>query len=81
MVRILTIDTVAQNWHAPDFIKIDVEDAEMRVLNGAHQILSQGRPVFLVEVTTSSREIQELFMKFNYVNYALFTRASNGVPG
>jgi hypothetical protein len=34
----------------PDFIKIDVEGAELRVLKGARRILSNGAPRLLVEL-------------------------------
>ena len=34
----------------PDLIKVDVEGAEFRVLRGAHQILSDGRCRFLIEI-------------------------------
>jgi len=35
---------------SPDFVKIDVEGAELRVLKGATRILSEGKTSFLIEV-------------------------------
>jgi len=35
---------------SPDFVKIDVEGAELRVLKGATRILSEGKTRFLIEV-------------------------------
>jgi FkbM family methyltransferase len=34
----------------PDFVKVDVEGAELLVLEGAHEMISQVRPVFYIEV-------------------------------
>ena len=59
----------------PDFIKIDVEGAELFVLRGARQMLAASRPLVLVELKaetlaaagTDKREIQDLLAGYGYV--------------
>ncbi len=46
----IRLDTYAEKDHdKPDFIKIDVEGAELRVLQGMEQLLSHHKPVILME--------------------------------
>lgn len=66
----------------PDFIKIDVEGAELFVLRGARQILAASRPLLLVELKagtlaasgTDKHEIQELLAGYGYVPSFPFRR-------
>jgi FkbM family methyltransferase len=45
----LRIDTLAKSIVAPTVIKIDVEGAEMRVLEGGKETISRWRPTMLIE--------------------------------
>lgn len=51
-VRTIPLDTLLQNhgYPPPQFLKIDVEGAELAVLRGAHMILSAHAPLLLVEM-------------------------------
>jgi FkbM family methyltransferase len=46
----ITLDSFAQSHPAPTIIKVDVEGAELEVLQGAQELLSQARPVWMFEV-------------------------------
>lgn len=70
MAPVFTIDTMAESWLPPDFIKIDVEGAELRVLEGARQTLLRHRPLILVEVTSAEERIRALFRQSNYLIFA-----------
>jgi FkbM family methyltransferase len=54
-IRAVRLDDVTANdWPAPDIIKIDVEGAESEVLKGATETLQRHRPALIVEVHTAS---------------------------
>ncbi len=44
-VQVETLDTLSREWQKPDFIKIDVETAEEKVLKGAKTLLATKRPM------------------------------------
>ena len=52
-VPTLTLDTIAQSQSKPDFIEIDVEGAELAVLQGAENLMLEHRPTFYAEIGTS----------------------------
>lgn len=51
----VTLDSLLEHFAAPHVLKIDVEGAELEVLRGAVQVLSQSRPVIYCEVTDRTR--------------------------
>lgn len=59
---------------SPDFVKIDVEGSELRVLRGCTAILKEGRAMFLVELhgwrdpegQENSMEVLEFMKSFGY---------------
>lgn len=62
-----TLDSLLQNITAPDVLKIDVEGAELRVLNGAGNVLQNIRPVIYCEVAENNKaEVTRLFASNGY---------------
>lgn len=51
LVPAVTLDALLDERGAPDFVKIDVEGAELLVLKGASRMLSSVRPVIYCEVS------------------------------
>jgi FkbM family methyltransferase len=49
-VQAITLDEYASQSTAPDFIKCDVEGAEVEVFRGAQRLLSQEKPDILCEL-------------------------------
>jgi FkbM family methyltransferase len=71
-VKMLTLDKYLKdsNIGKVDFIKIDVEGAEKKVLRGARKILSRDDgPDLLVEVTKERSEIIEELKHYSYIPY------------
>jgi FkbM family methyltransferase len=52
----LTADWLQQHVGRPDFIKIDVEGAEVSLLHGAAEVLSKARPLVYIEVNEENTE-------------------------
>jgi FkbM family methyltransferase len=64
----LTIDTLAKTLIPPSIIKIDVEGAEMHVLEGARSTIAQYRPIILIEAPMElSDQLAAFFHEFGYV--------------
>lgn len=66
-VPTFSLDELLKISEKPNFIKIDVEGAEVSVLKGAKKILSESRPVIYCEVGPEYRaEVTEIFHSFQY---------------
>jgi FkbM family methyltransferase len=57
-VDVITIDEASKRHGLPRLLKIDVEGGELDVLRGAGSVLTQARPLVLVEVHSTELEIQ-----------------------
>lgn len=64
----VSIDEFASCHEAPDFIKIDVEEEEGRVLKGATRVLSNKRPIICCEIHTieCAQEAQFILLDRGY---------------
>ncbi|MFV0294874.1 MAG: FkbM family methyltransferase [Hyphomicrobiaceae bacterium] len=76
-VPLLTMDVLMDGSFAPDFVKIDVEGAEIMVLAGAEKLLRDIRPVIYIEV--SQRNAEEATAILHKANYKLFSPSDTGI--
>ena len=65
----ITLDWLLEKCPIPDVIKIDVEGAELDVLLGGLNTITQAKPVILCEVGYQQDEITELFLAHGYSLY------------
>ena len=67
-VNSVSLDQYVQTVPAPDFVKCDVEGAEVEVFRGAQSLLTQKRPVVLCEMHSDAnrRLLLETFARFGY---------------
>jgi FkbM family methyltransferase len=76
-VRVRRLDSVlAEDLPAPDLLKIDVEGAEADLLAGAARILTDIRPVILMELHGTNREIFEALRLRDYSIRVLGSKTS-----
>jgi FkbM family methyltransferase len=76
-VTVVTLDSLLEQFPAPQVVKIDVEGAEYSVLRGAQKVL-QARPRIFCEVTENHAEVAKLLTDANYKFYA--ARSSDRQP-
>ena len=67
-VKAMRLDTIMADYGLAkvDFIKIDVEGAELEVLRGAEQVLRSYQPIVMVEVTRHHDEVARLLHEYGY---------------
>ncbi|MCA9421976.1 MAG: FkbM family methyltransferase, partial [Nitrospira sp.] len=70
LVPCATLDWIAERYELPNFVKIDIEGAELLALNGAQHLLSKARPSFLIEVSSENQySITNILLEHDYVLY------------
>ncbi len=80
-VMAITLDWALNHNRLPDVLKIDVEGAELEVLQGAVNLFERARPVVLCEVgATVVQEVTDFFHSRNYVLYSSEASAQSRVP-
>ena len=72
----ITLDEFIKTEPPPEFIKCDIEDAEVEVFAGAHKVLSQHRPLVACEVHSDQSRTQ-LTGLFSRLDYSLSWFTSN----
>lgn len=74
VVPTLTLDRLLDTFLAPDFVKIDIEGAELMALEGASKLISDSRPKFYIEVGQDVAE--QVYLIFKSANYQCLDPAS-----
>ena len=70
-VETITIDTFCkQSSLVPNFIKIDIEGAELLALNGMLLTLKTCKPLIMMEITENWQSIYKIFNENNYILYS-----------
>lgn len=83
----ITLDDFAATHPAPDFIKIDVEGEEARVLEGARTLLRDNKPIICCELHSdaAARQVCSILAEYDYRLTTLDSRpfhlSSPVVPG
>lgn len=67
-VEAVSLDQYAASHPPPDFLKCDVEGAELAVFKGAQQLLRQKRPILLVEMHNEENH-RTLVAEFTQLGY------------
>lgn len=68
----LTLDSLLKYWSPPDFIKIDIEGAELLAVEGAKRLFTEVRPIGYIECSDSnSKPLSDFFKNLNYDLYTL----------
>ncbi len=72
-VEVTTLDHLAHSLAAPpDFIKIDAEGAEQRILAGGRQVLTRHSPLLMVEIRSELDVNEALLKALQALGYALY---------
>jgi FkbM family methyltransferase len=72
LVLTVSLDWLAEQYPLPQVVKIDVEGAEVEVLEGAREMLAKARPVVACEVAKeNAEEVAAVFKDLNYRMYDL----------
>jgi FkbM family methyltransferase len=77
-VEAVSLDEFVLLHPAPDFLKCDVEGAEVAVFQGAERLLREKRPILLVEMHSAENH-QALTRKFSHLGYACSNLDENHV--
>jgi FkbM family methyltransferase len=66
-VPLVTLDELLEEFPPPNVLKIDVEGAELRVLEGAKGMLEAVRPLIYCEISSDNTDaLQQIFKKYAY---------------
>ncbi|MBK9284690.1 MAG: FkbM family methyltransferase [Sphingobacteriaceae bacterium] len=81
LVPTITLDTLSQFVPKPDFIKIDVEGSELKVLNGSTKILQEIRPKIYIEVVDElNKDITKIFKFYEYSLFKFDSSNNKRIP-
>lgn len=76
-VMTVTVDWLLAHFPAPDFVKCDAEGAEAMILRGAGKLLSDVRPVIIIEMAAeNAAECSAIFASHDYVTMSAYDPVS-----
>ena len=80
-VRITTLDLedATQVWSSPDFIKIDAEGEEERIIVGGRKFFATHSPLVMFEIKAGDKVNEQLRAIFPTIGYSLFRQLA-GAP-
>jgi FkbM family methyltransferase len=78
-VTSLDIENGERDWPAPDFVKIDAEGEEDRVLAGGHELFAKHSPLVMIEVGGDEKTSERFASTFAAMGYRLL-RQLGGEP-
>jgi FkbM family methyltransferase len=80
-VRVTSLDSedALRGWPSPDFVKIDAEGEEERILAGGRNFFSRHSPLVMFEMKAENKVNEHLRMLFPSLGYRLF-RQLGGAP-
>lgn len=66
----VTLDSfLAERGLVPDFVKADIEGAELLMLRGAAQTFARARPKLLIEITENEAAVLDILQRAGYVGF------------
>jgi FkbM family methyltransferase len=71
MVPVNSLDHWLRELAPPDVIKIDIEGGEIEMLEGARQMLSEIRPIVLVELHGTNAGVDRILTEASYRSYVV----------
>jgi hypothetical protein len=79
-VTVTTLDRAMERFGRPDFIKMDIEGAEVEALAGAERVLKEARPTMLIELhgPDCERGVRRILSE---QGYGFFDLRNNPIPG
>ena len=80
-VRVTSLDSedAARSWLSPDFVKIDAEGEEERILAGGRNFFARHSPLIMFEIKAVDKVNESLRVFFPAIGYRLF-RQLGGLP-
>lgn len=79
-VRVTTLDTemAARDWARADFVKIDAEGQEARIVVGGQKFFTRFSPLVMFEIKHGSRHNDALRWQFAMLGYAAYRLTGDG---
>ena len=72
-VNVLTLEDSCNHIGViPDFIKMDIQGAEMDMLKGATETIARDKPKIFLEATTGYNDINVLYNELKKYNYNIY---------